>query len=357
VGGAVTLIGPHLRAAWIAWIQAELSAVFRHDLRNKLGAIRNALHYLRKRSEGQALWSDARVPRMFELVESELKAAGDLITPPAPPARGGSVVSELVDRLVQGSPALLRTRIQVAGEAGGLRASAAPDDLELALACLLDNALEASADGPVVVTLGAGGVVIAVEVRGGDAAGIDAGQLAELRRPFASTRPGHLGMGLNVVARIAGSVSGGLDVSVDGGTWVATLTLPVAFAADATPGPRALIIDDDAAIRLTLGALLEEGGVQVTEADSVQAGASALAAESFDLVVLDWHLPDGTAEDFVARLGQLHRPGVLAVMSGARLEAAPPGVDVVLEKGGDPAELVTRLLTAINVQTEAPGAR
>jgi CheY-like chemotaxis protein len=354
----MTLIGPHLRAAWISWVQAELSAVFRHDLRNKLGAIRNAMHYLRKRSEGQAVWSDARVPRMFDLVESELKAAGDLVMPPAPPVRGGSVVSELVDRLVQGSPAPLRARIQVTGDAEGALGSAAPDDLELALACLLDNALEASADGPVRVTLRATRP-LAVEVRGGDATELDASQLAELRRPFASTKPGHLGLGLNMVARIAGSAGGTLDVRVDDGTWVATLALPVmpAFAVETPPLLRALIIDDDPAIRLTLGALLEEGGVQVIEADSVQAGAAALAAESFDLVVLDWHLPDGTAADFVARLGEMNRPAVLAVMSGARLAAAPAGVDVVLEKGGDPAELVTRLLTAVNVRAEDHRAR
>src|SRR4051812_40775412 len=56
----------------------EAMSVLRHDVRNKLGAIRNASFYLQRKVEraAPALWSeDPRMPKFFELIGSELTAA------------------------------------------------------------------------------------------------------------------------------------------------------------------------------------------------------------------------------------------------------------------------------------------
>jgi DNA-binding NtrC family response regulator len=48
-----------------------------------------------------------------------------------------------------------------------------------------------------------------------------------------------------------------------------------------------LVIDDDADIRESLKIVLESGGFRVVSADSAKAGASLLASEKPDLVILD----------------------------------------------------------------------
>jgi DNA-binding NtrC family response regulator len=55
---------------------------------------------------------------------------------------------------------------------------------------------------------------------------------------------------------------------------------------------RVLIIDDEAAIRESLQILLEDEGYEVENAEDGEEGLCLLDAESFDLVLLDFQLPD-----------------------------------------------------------------
>lgn len=62
---------------------ADANAVraLRHDLRNHLSTIRNAAFYLERRMRKTDAWdNDARVPKFFELIESELEAAAECIS-------------------------------------------------------------------------------------------------------------------------------------------------------------------------------------------------------------------------------------------------------------------------------------
>jgi DNA-binding NtrC family response regulator len=69
--------------------------------------------------------------------------------------------------------------------------------------------------------------------------------------------------------------------------------LPRRMGTEQVPGVGAiLIIDDEAAIRESLETLLDLEGYSVESAETGQDGLSALAARPFDLVLLDFALPD-----------------------------------------------------------------
>ena len=58
--------------------------------------------------------------------------------------------------------------------------------------------------------------------------------------------------------------------------------------------PRVLVVDDEALIRWSLGEMLGERGYVVTEAGDARMALAAIqeAAEPFDVVLLDYRLPD-----------------------------------------------------------------
>src|SRR5580698_3509280 len=68
-------------------------------------------------------------------------------------------------------------------------------------------------------------------------------------------------------------------------------------------GYRLLIVDDDATDRRLYGRLLARqagGGCEVEQASDGAAGLAALRAQTFDCVLLDFHLPDMTGLEFLA---------------------------------------------------------
>jgi two-component system, OmpR family, phosphate regulon response regulator PhoB len=65
---------------------------------------------------------------------------------------------------------------------------------------------------------------------------------------------------------------------------------------------RILIVEDDAALVTLLSYNLERAGYAVTSATSAEEGEHHLAATTFDLVILDWMLPDRSGVDFCARI-------------------------------------------------------
>ena len=68
------------------------------------------------------------------------------------------------------------------------------------------------------------------------------------------------------------------------------------------PLARALVVDDDAALRLLCRVNLELEGFAVREAASVAEADAALAAERPDVVLLDVHLGGEQTHDLLARI-------------------------------------------------------
>ena len=67
-----------------------------------------------------------------------------------------------------------------------------------------------------------------------------------------------------------------------------------------------LLVDDEATIRLTLGAMLERAGYGVTVADSGEEAVTLLERQAFDLLLVDMKMPgmDGMQVIAVARARQ-----------------------------------------------------
>jgi DNA-binding NtrC family response regulator len=66
--------------------------------------------------------------------------------------------------------------------------------------------------------------------------------------------------------------------------------------------PRLLVVDDDAAVRFAIRDFLEQGGYEVEEAGDCAEAEAKYRLEVYDLVTLDYSLPDGNALDLLPRL-------------------------------------------------------
>lgn len=111
---------------------------------------------------------------------------------------------------------------------------------------------------------------------------------------------------------------------------------------------KCLLVDDEPGIREGLAALLRRKGHDVRTAADCAAAAHALAAdETFDVVVTDWHLPDGLAADFLAAA----RCPVIAVSGHPEEIPALAPITAVLTKPVTPTRLCEALAAA---RPEAP---
>jgi len=202
----------HLAPLHQRFLLEEGLAHLRHDIRNKLGAIRNAAFYLRRKTESDAvsLWrDDPRVPRFFGLIASEVEdtekllgARGQLLddAPATSAVDGQRLLREQLAARADGVPIVL--------DGAAIELPAAEQELAIALHCLIDNAIEAGARSVRVgCGLHGGAAVLSVEDDGPQAAPDRAFE------PFFSTKPGRLGLGLNVVRRIASRWGGDVELT------------------------------------------------------------------------------------------------------------------------------------------------
>ena len=125
-------------------------------------------------------------------------------------------------------------------------------------------------------------------------------------------------------------------------------------AADAiVAGPaRILIIDDEAAIRESLEALLSMEGFQVTMAADGPAGLEQLAQTEFDLLLLDLALPGESGIDLLPRILEM-QPALPAIMITAYgtvsnvVDAIRAGAENFVQKPWDNEKLLADIRAAI----------
>lgn len=108
-----------------------------------------------------------------------------------------------------------------------------------------------------------------------------------------------------------------------------------------------LIVDDDEAIRTTLGQYLRGFGMTVTLAATAAAMRAALAQSRFDIVLLDLMLPDGDGLDLCQSvLASTATPVILLTAKGdlgSRVLGLEWGADDYVTKPFEPRELVARM--------------
>jgi signal transduction histidine kinase len=192
----------------------ELSTHVRHELRNGLAAIRNAAFYNKRRVAKTALATeDPRVNQFFGIIEDSVAAMGTLLQegePHTAPLRGTSRDCPL-DAAVRLAVRFLRLpqppSVELVGDTWPVIQA---DEAELAVALrhLIENGAEAMPEGGVVrvrCSMQFSRVVLTITDQGPSFSDWQASL-----KPFATTKPGRLGLGLNVARRIAARYGGEL---------------------------------------------------------------------------------------------------------------------------------------------------
>ena len=154
--------------------------------------------------------------------------------------------------------------------------------------------------------------------------GMDEATLAKAIEPFFSTKGigKGTGLGLSMVHGLASQLGGALRISsklglgTDVEVWLPVNAGPPPLSEDILPtvGPKlvgtALLVDDEALVRMSTADMLTDLGFAVVEATSAEEALVAMAkGVHFDLLVTDHLMPGMTGVD-LAGLVQKQRPGV-----------------------------------------------
>jgi signal transduction histidine kinase len=212
----------------------EVAAVLRHELRNKLSSVRNAAYYLSQRAAQAGIGaSDPRFTAFLQLIDEQVAGCDQLLCDKASfadvyPRRVGRVrLGACAERAAALSRAASPVSITVEDEG---EVEADPDELALAIRCLIENAAEASeAGGRVDVAVRREGERRVVEVRD-QGPGIAEASWERLLEPLHTTKQGRLGLGLNVADRVAHRYGGALGLRPAERGACVTLALPAAGA-------------------------------------------------------------------------------------------------------------------------------
>lgn len=132
--------------------------------------------------------------------------------------------------------------------------------------------------------------------------------------------------------------------------------LPSWFAATSTrqpPGPRVLIVDDDAVNREFLCFLLTRHGLSVCEASDGESAWARLQDEPFDALISDVRMPGMSGVELCRKVYQeqdLQIPTILLTAGSIDLESS--GLSEfpvsVIEKPCDPREISSVVLTCLS---------
>jgi signal transduction histidine kinase len=199
----------------------EMTSTLRHDLRNKFAAVRNAALYIRRRVEQtnkELFEKDKRIPQFFGLMETELGAAESLVATRWALPEGNAEIaaidaSKTAAELLAIVPHPDNVRFEKVDPSDAL-VRAQSDEVAVAIYCLVENAVEAigSSSGTVDVQCklrSEGFVEIKVE---DDGPGLVPGTELKALEQFFSTKPGRIGLGINVAERIAVRLGGALQI-------------------------------------------------------------------------------------------------------------------------------------------------
>ena len=111
---------------------------------------------------------------------------------------------------------------------------------------------------------------------------------------------------------------------------------------------RILIVDDEASIRLTLGALLKRTGYEVTPAENGAEAVALLEQQLFDLMLVDLKMPGMDGMQVVAAARKRQADLAIIVLTGhgsldTAVEGLHQGVFDYLLKTTEPAQVIERV--------------
>jgi len=354
--------------------ESRFLAMVAHELRNPLGPILHALHFIRQRVSGDRMVDRVRAIAERQ-VQHQARLLDDLLDLSGLRAGTLELRPERLDLVAALRDAVDDARLTAQANAQELTLATVPDVLTVradparvaqALRNLLDNALKYTEPGGrirVDVTTDEAMAVVKITDSG---IGIDPESLARIFEPFARAETsaartrGGLGVGLSlvraVVERHGGTVvarSAGREHGSEFEVRLPVDTAPATSAArEPVPAARArhvLVIEDNRDAREMLRVVLELGGHHVEVAADGATGVRLAAASAPDVVLVDIGLPqmDGyeVARQIRKRLGAAVR---LIALTGygdaeARHKSREAGFDAHVVKPVAPEDLETFL--------------
>ena len=223
-----------VRAERLAAI-GELAAEVAHDLRNPLGAIKNATFYLDgKLKDSELARTNPRIPQFLQIMDEEVDSSNQIITdlmdfarvnsPNRFPTRLDSVVSDALSRNPMKESVEVVTEFEPAME----QVLADGEQLNRAFSNLFRNADDAMPDGGTITVTGRA-VDGFAEVRVGDTGdGISPQDLGRVMDPLFTTKAKGIGLGLAIVNMIVDRHQGTLNVESEQGIGTTfTMKLPL----------------------------------------------------------------------------------------------------------------------------------
>ncbi|WP_438026642.1 sensor histidine kinase [Sorangium sp. So ce233] len=230
----------------------QLAASVGHDLRNPIGAVRNANHYLKKRLSGTALGAEPRVAQFLSIVDKELAACTKIIgnlldfARERRPLFSDCSMRPLVEDAISVVEAPPHVRIQNEVPDALPAVEIDKDQFRQMLVNLIQNAAEAipaGREGHVRVAARWTGDGLALSIAD-NGSGIPDEMRARLFEPLFSTKLKGTGLGLAISAAIVRRHGGTLDVTSElgsGTTFVVEVPArqaPMRTHSSAPPGSR-----------------------------------------------------------------------------------------------------------------------
>ena len=120
------------------------------------------------------------------------------------------------------------------------------------------------------------------------------------------------------------------------------------------PKPKILVVDDEAAIRESLGLLLESVGYEVAMAANCVSAVLQMGRAMPDLIVTDLNMPEMSGIELISHVRSRYPVMLIVAMSGDyQDEAVPAGIiaDRYYPKGQHPHKLLTVIASSIDGQT------
>lgn len=123
---------------------------------------------------------------------------------------------------------------------------------------------------------------------------------------------------------------------------------------------RALIVDDEAAIRRFLRSALIAEAFDVEEASDFTSALSSAAESRFDLAVLDLGLPDGNGTDLIGPMRAAGSPAIIVLSAlddePRKVAALDAGADDFVSKPFGVAEFMARVRAALRHRVQMQGS-
>jgi len=111
---------------------------------------------------------------------------------------------------------------------------------------------------------------------------------------------------------------------------------------------RILIIEDEPTLKKTMLEGLKEYGYQSDEVDSIKDAEYYLDIRNYDLILMDWMLPDGNGIDLIPQIKHKSSKTIIVVLSArddneSEVEALKKGADDYIRKPFDFEILIARI--------------